>query len=140
MDTTGYGGKNITEYAKIQTNDKSQPELTLTVVAFVEEFALISPKRVTLSGHVGETIESRVTVKPVPKYPFKIVGAQAKDGRFIKYRLEDSNDPKNIGFIMSIENTKWDPGRFMDTIFLKTDSSIRPEIPILIFGNILKRK
>lgn len=39
----------------------------------VETFALIAPKIIFLSGNAGRTIQSRITITPLKKYPFNIV-------------------------------------------------------------------
>jgi hypothetical protein len=37
-----------------------------------------------------------------------------------------------------VENLKKAGGYYLDTIYLKTDSKIRPEIKIRVYGNILE--
>jgi hypothetical protein len=41
---------------------------------------------------------------------------------------------------LTVENTKNKKGRFFDIIYLKTNSKIRPEIKISLYGNIKERK
>ncbi len=41
---------------------------------------------------------------------------------------------------MIVTNLKNEKSRFFDTIYLETDSKIRPEIKISVHGNIKERK
>ena len=136
MDTAGYGGRKIVEQAKIYTNDKKRPLLIVTLTGYVEQFVTISPKWVRLVGPLGKTIVTHVTIKKRPQYPFKIVGLRALKGKFIRYTLEALNDSSQPGYVLTVECTKKTKGRFADTIYLKTDSKIRPEISINVIGNI----
>lgn len=136
VDTHGYGGKKITEQAKIYTNDPKHPLLIVTIKGFVEHFAIVSPKMVRLVGQPGKPLVSRVTIEKKPEYPFKITNIRAWRGKFIKYHLEEMQDSDSSGYVLVVECTKKDSGRFVDTIYLKTDSNIQPEISIIVMGNI----
>ena len=136
MDTAGYAGKKITEQAKIYTNDKERSLLIVTLTGYVEHFAIISPKWIRLVGPLGKTLKTRVTIKKSPEYPFKVVGMRAMKGKFIHYTLKELKDSSQPGYELTVESTKKTKGRFVDTIYLKTDSDIRPEISIMVMGNI----
>ena len=137
MHTGGYGGKKIRENARIQTNDKTRPGLSVTVTGFVEKFADISPKRIVLSGTAGKPIKGLVTIIPKAKYPFKILSARARQGKHIKFHLTEVKRSKTKGYVLTVENLKNENGRYFDAILLKTNSKLRPEIPITVLGNIL---
>ena len=136
VDTTGYAGRKITEQAKIYTNDKKQSLLIVTLTGHVEHFAVISPKWVRLVGPLGKTLKTRVTIKKRPEFPFKIVGLRAFKGKFIHYTLKEIKDSSQSGYELTVESTKKTKGRFVDTIYLNTDSEVRPEISIMVMGNI----
>jgi hypothetical protein len=135
--TGGYGGKKIRENVRIQTNDKTRPGLSVTVTGFVEKFADISPKRIMLSGTEGNPIKGRVTIIPKVKYPFKILSARARQGKYIKFHLTEDKRSNAMGYVLTVENLKKENGRYADAIFLKTNNKLRPEIPINVLGNIL---
>jgi hypothetical protein len=39
-----------------------------------------------------------------------------------------------------IENKKTEKGRYFDTVYLKTDSKIQPQINVNVFGNVSAAK
>ena len=121
------------------TDDPKKTSLSLTVAGFVEKFVTIIPKRVALRGFVGEQIKATVKIMPEEKYPFKIVGVETIQAKNIDYKLEEAKRSKGIEYVVAIENLKKDKGRYYDTIILKTDSKIRPEIKIRVIGNILDK-
>jgi hypothetical protein len=43
------------------------------------------------------------------------------------------------GYLLTVENIKQETGRYFDTIILKTDSEIQPEISISVYGNIFSK-
>ena len=136
VDTNGYGGQKIVEQVKIYTNDPMHRLVTVTIKGTVEHFATVSPKMVRLVGTLGKSIVTRVTIEQRSEYPFKIVGIRAWDGKHIRYSLDDLADSTQTGYVLTVECLKKTKGRFADTIYLKTDSSIRPEISIVVLGNI----
>jgi hypothetical protein len=102
----------------------------------VEKFVTIKPRHVRLFGNVGDTIKQTVTIIPEKKYPFKILETKARTGQFIKYELKTEEASAGTRYTLVIESTRQQPGRFMDSILLKTDSSIRPELRVNVFGLI----
>jgi len=106
----------------------------------VEKFATIVPKRVNLRGDIEKQIKISVKIIPEEKYPFEIVEAKAKNGKFIKYKLEEVTSLKGTEYLLNVENLKREKGRYFDTIYLKTTSKIRPEIKISVYGNITDKK
>lgn len=124
------------EQAKVYTNDPKHRLLIVTITGSVEHFATVSPKMIRLVGTVGKPLVSRVTIEQRPEYPFKIVGIRAWNGKFIRYRMEELKESNSSGYTLIVECTKKDSGRFVDTIYLKTDSNIQPEISIIVMGNI----
>ena len=126
----------MVEQAKIYTNDPMDRPVVVTIKGTVEHFATISPKMVRLVGTLGKSIVTRVTIEQRPEYPFKIVGIRAWDGKYIRYTLDDLADSTRNGYVLTVECLKKTKGQFADTLYLETDSSIRPEIPIIVLGNI----
>lgn len=137
MHTRGYGGKKIRENVHIQTNNKIRPGLSVTVTGYVEKFADIRPQRIILSGSAGQTIKAQVKITPRTQYPFKILSARAKQGKYIKFRIADAIGSNAGSYVLTVENLKKEIGRYNDVIYLETDSNLRPVIPIYVVGNIL---
>jgi len=89
---------------------------------------------VRLKGNVGEKIVQEVKITPQKEYPFSIVELKAQRGNDIQYRLEGKKNAKE--YIITIENLKKDKGRYFDALILKTDSKIREEIKVNVYGYI----
>jgi len=124
----------------VHSNDPHTPKLRLGVSGEVERFAIIKPRHVRLFGDVGQEIRQTVTIIPEKKYPFKILEAKARNGQFITYELKSEEGSGGTRYTLTIESTRTQPGRFMDSILLKTDSKIRPELRVNVFGLIRSPK
>jgi hypothetical protein len=113
--------------------------LHLTVVGNVNKFVTIIPRRVILRGFAGDQIAHKVKIIPEEKYPFKILGNRTIQKKNIRYELEEAKRSKKIEYVLTIANLNKEKGRYFETIRLKTNSKIRPEIKIRVYGNILDR-
>jgi hypothetical protein len=126
--------------AGVYTNDKKQPQQDLVISGQVETFVTIRPKHANMRGIVGDPIRGTVTIIPEKKYPFKIVNLRAKDGKNIKYQLEETTVSNTTAYQLNIENLKTDAGRYYDAIILETDSKIRPQLSVRVYGYLRPRK
>ena len=126
--------------ASVYTNDKNRPQMDLTISGQVEKFVTIRPKHISLRGYTGDSIKALVSVIPEKKYPFKILKISAKDGKNIKFQVDEVESSANGAYELKVENLKPDSGRYYDTIFLETDSKIRPKISVRVYGNLRPRK
>ena len=102
----------------------------------VEKFVEIQPERVQLAGPAGQPIYAEVTLHPRRDYPFSIRRLRAKNGRFIKYELVRPCTDGDNRCVIRIENTRKEKGRYIDALYVHTDSQIRPVIPIHVMGLI----
>ena len=109
------------------------------VIGNINHFVRIIPNRVILNGFTGDPIERTVKIIPEKKYPFNIVGDRTVRKKYIRYKLEEVKQSERIGYVLTVANLKKGKGRYFETIRLKTDSKIRPEIRIRVYGNILDR-
>lgn len=122
---------------QIQIADPQPRRLTYVVEGEVEKVVTIRPKIVKLEGKAGQEIRQTVEIIPEDKYAFSIVGVEAKNAEYIRYRLEPvEKDGGRKSFVLTVENQRTKIGRFFDRITLKTDSPIKPEIAIGVFGFI----
>ena len=87
-----------------------------------------------MRGFVGDLIKGTVTIIPEIKYPFKILNLRAQDGKYIKYQLAEIKESDSMAYTLNIENLKKDAGRYYDSIILETDSKIRPQLSIRVYG------
>jgi len=106
----------------------------------VENFATIRPQHVSLRGYVGDSINGKVSIIPEKKYPFKILNAKAQSGRNIKVQLDELTKSNPTAYELNVENLSQKSGRYYDTIILQTDSKIRPELNVKVYGYLRERK
>ena len=120
--------------AGVHTNDINHPRQNLVISGPVEKFATIRPQHVSLRGFAGDPIKGQVSIIPEKKYPFKIIEARSKDGKNIHFQLDEVKNSKGQAYKLKVENLREKTGRYYDTIILKTDSKIRPELNVRVYG------
>ena len=122
--------------AIVHSNDPAHPQLALTVSGQVDPFAEIKPEHVIIRGYAGEKLHRQLTVVPSRQTPFAIKDVRAKHGNNIRIAWKAKNTPEGKTYIIEVENTRTQKGRYYDTLYLITDSSIRPKIPVQVRGSI----
>ncbi len=122
--------------ATIYSNDALRPRVDLTVRGQVDKFAQITPEHVIIRGHAGESLRRKVTVKPSSENPFSITKVKAKHGNNIKIAWKQEDTPQGKTWVIEVENTRTSKGRYKDTLYLFTDSSRKPKIPVQVRGSI----
>ncbi len=135
IKTYGRAGEKITQTGTLYTNDPQRPKIAVTLSGDVIAAAHIDPKAARLVGRAGEPIRTKINITPPAINPFDITEAKAENGAHIKFYLE-KNKTKGGPFILHIENTRPDPGRYSDKIILKTTSPASPELQVRVFGII----
>ena len=120
----------------VKTSAPDHSVFYLTIMGNVESFATIVPKRVMLRGLAGHPIKATAKIIPKKKYPFEIKSISVVNKKYIGVKLEKAQGSQMPSYLITIENLKKTRGRYSDTIRLKTDSKIRPEIMIYVIGNI----
>ena len=138
MNTSGYGGTLLKKSIMVETSAAVQPNVSIEISGNVEKFATIAPNKLVLRGNAGEPIIGTVTVSPDPKYPFKILDTKSKNGTDIQARTEEKKENDTTTYVITVENLKKEPGRYYDVITLKTDSPVKPELQLSVYGQILE--
>ena len=138
--TKGYGGRQLIKRINVRTNDTQHPNLQLIIKGKVKKFVTIRPRRVRLTGAVGDPVRQTVAIIPEKAYPFRIVETVAKPGKNIKFTLEEKKGEAGPEYQLVIENIRQDAGQYSDTVIIKTDSKERPELKIQVYGRITKPK
>lgn len=139
MDTSGFGGKKLQKSATVFTNDPENSKVDLIIRGEVKEFATIKPNRVRMAGKVGDEVSSTVTVTPAEEFPFSVLEIKPlKEGNV---KVEIAEEPASEAdsrkrYKVTVTNLKQEKARYFDTIVLKTDSEVRPELKISVYGNI----
>jgi hypothetical protein len=89
-----------------------------------------------LHGVAGEQIKRRVAIIPAPKYPFKIVKVRLRDGKDVAYQLSEEKSENGQKYALTVENKRMEKGSYFDIITLETDSKIKPELHIRVYGQL----
>jgi hypothetical protein len=121
---------------RIQTNDPNRPWIEVAVTGMVEKFAEIRPERVRLAGPAGSPLVAEVEIIPRKDLPFSIAEIKAKNGTFIKYALTEQCAEGKSRCVIRVENTRSEKGFYADALYIRTDSKLRPTLPIYITGTI----
>ncbi len=122
------------ELVRVQTNDPNRPWLEVVLTGRVESFAEVRPQRVKLAGAAGAPLVTDVEIIPRADYPFTIRDISARLGESIRYALTQRCTDGHDRCIIRIENISGTAGRYGDVISVRTDSSLKPVIPIFIVG------
>lgn len=139
MDTSGFGGKKLQKTATVFTNDPENPKVDLIVRGEVKEFATIRPSRVRMAGKVGDEVSTTVTVTPAEEFPFSVLEVKPMKEGNVKVEIEEAPESAEAArkqYKVTVTNLKQEKARYFDTIVLKTDSDVRPELKISVYGNI----
>lgn len=96
----------------------------------------IKPRRVRLEGVVDTPLEATVTIKTEPKYPMQILSATPRSEGYIECELT-RNEADDL-YTIKVRNLRAKPGRYVDRIAVKTDSTVKPGFQIYVYGNIKK--
>jgi len=137
VNTNGFADSKIEKNIIVTLNDIKHSPIVFTVSGRVERFAYITPKWIVLRGSLGKKLKSEVIILPKKKYPFRIVGISAKYGKDISYKIEEIHKGSpSAGYRLIVYNLRKVKGRYLDRIYLKTDSKIKPVIEIGVYGDI----
>jgi hypothetical protein len=110
-------------------------ELALT--GKVEKFVDIQPERVRLTGRVGDPVSVIVRIVPRPDHPFKIKSVRAMRGQYIQSNLAAREEGGKPYYELTVSSTRPEPGRIVDVVYLETDSPVRPQLQVHVFGDII---
>ena len=125
----------VSKTATVFSNDPLKPQVNITLSAKVNQFATY-PKKIDLYGMVGNQISKTVEIIPNEKFPFTIESSKVHPGTSISAKV-DSNDK---GYLITVTNTRTAPGRYWEKLILKTNSKIKPEITIPVYGTLSAKK
>ena len=104
----------------------------------VDAVVEITPRTVSLSGAPGDVLEAMVTITPMDKYKFSILGLDQKFNTQIKATLVRpdmvNQGKKNSAWQVKITSTSQKADDFYDIITLKTDSKYKPKITIRVYA------
>ncbi len=125
--------------AEVHSDDKSLPIVRIQVSGIVEKFVTIIPRAISLRGYVGDTIKKSVTIIPEKKYDFKITNVRARNGKHINFELEEIKGTGRKEYSLTVENLLAKEGGYSDLIIMETDSNIRPQVSVKVYGKLRQR-
>lgn len=132
MDTAGYGGRKLEKSADVMTNDPKEPVVNLRMAGQVDRFAAITPRMLSLRGMSGETLRGSVSIVPEEKYPFRVLGAYPVEGK-LKVQLDEVTQDGKKAYALQVENLRNEAGSFNDTVRVKTDHPLQPEMDVRVY-------
>jgi len=118
--------------AEVVSNDPKEPVVHLVVGGPVDKFVTISPRMLNLRGTAGERLQGTMTVIPEEKYPFRLTGVQSREGR-IKASFSETRQEGRSAYAILVENQRSEPGSYSDTLVLKTDNALQPELEARVY-------
>jgi hypothetical protein len=126
------------DIVRLFTTNKVQQEILIPVWGNIRppQIASVRPRHVALNGPAGTPIKGTVTIAPSDNHSFSITEVKAQSGTYIKWDLKETEESGKKVYTLTVENLKKEKGRYYDTLFLKTDAALLPEIRISISGNI----
>jgi hypothetical protein len=89
-----------------------------------------------LLGSVGEKIRKVVTLIPNDKEPVQILHATTLNKKDFRYAMAEVEIDGKKAYQFLIENTSMTAGRYLDKIFVFTDSAVRNPLVIMVNGDI----
>jgi hypothetical protein len=119
--------------AEVLTNDPKEPVVQLMVKGPVDKFATINPRMLNLRGNAGEALEGTVLIVLEERYPFKVVSVAAKEGKHIRVALSETKEGGKAAYALVVKNIKTEAGSYSDTVVLKTDSKLQPELNVRVY-------
>jgi hypothetical protein len=118
--------------AEVLSNDPREPVVHLVVAGPVDRFVSINPRMLNLRGAAGERLQGTLTVIPEEKYPFRLTGVQPREGR-LKASFSETRQDGRPAYSILVENTRSDAGSYSDTLVLKTDSPVQPQLEVRVY-------
>ena len=106
------------------------------MIGTVERFAAIEPGFAKLFGRAGEDIHATIRIVPEERYPFRILGPMEEQTDNVHYMLSRLDIPGRQGYLLTVKNVREEKGRYFEQIVLKTDSPLKPEIKIKVYGHV----
>ena len=125
--------------AEVHSDDKKLPIAKIQIAGVVEKIVTVIPRAISLNGFVGDDIKKSVTIIPEKKYDFKITKVRARNGEHINYQLDEIKGTGRTEYSLTVQNLLAKEGRYSDLIIMETDSEIRKEVKVKVYGNLRQR-
>ena len=118
--------------AEVLTNDPKEPVVHLVMAGPVDRFVNINPRMLNLRGAAGDRLQGTMIVVPEVKYPFRLTGVQPREGR-VKASFSETRQEGRAAYSILVENERTEAGSYSDTLVLKTDSPVQPQLEVRVY-------
>ena len=125
--------------ARVITNDPKNPEIPLKMSGPVRNFAVIKPNTISLRGDEGKEVSGRANISMTKEFPFDIVRTTATANAKFTYALEKFQKEGEVSWILTVMDPN-PSGRYAGTVYLHTDSDLRPSLEVKVYGNFTKKQ
>ena len=129
----------VTKHVHVDSNDRSQPRVTLTIQGVVKVEVEVSPRAIYLGRgiKVGETAERTIELTPVEVKSFKIIGVTA-DSPTVQVGKPQRLPDKRPGYRLIVTFGPLDqPGRVNAKVTVTTDLPHAKQIVIPVYGKVI---
>ena len=130
FDSKGSSG-TVNYKIRGDSNDPNKEHFDLSIKGYVDPILIIEPKRVTLSGKVGENPETEIFITHDKRHPLKILSVEQKKGN-ISVQLEEIENAEQRKYRIKVKSIKKEKGKFSDYVSFRTDSDIYPDKQIRV--------
>ena len=134
------GGKVVDETVELIPANSDTPAVILKIKGEIQKFVDISPRRIKLKGYLGDKISQVLTIIPADAHPFTITGVRAKKGEHIKISRKETKIQGKRAYLLTVDNIRTRKGFYRDSIYIQTDSKVRPEFRIRLDGELKERE
>lgn len=144
LSTKGRTGK-INKIIRVETNDPANSKFNLELIGQVNGLVIITPSKKPLTqafifGTVGEKISKVVALVPDADEPLRILNTNSLNKGDFRYKMEEIEIDGKKAYQFVIENTRMTAGRYLDKIFIFTDSMVHNPLTIMVNGDIRAAK
>ena len=132
VNTSGYGGRQLTRTILVETNDPANKKIHLSVTGKVTPTVTIKPDLVSLSGKPGQKLEALVTISPAKAFHMKILEMTQKFNSSIQAELVPPGQGSRDWHV-KIKTYSDKVDDFYDILTLKTDNPAKPELKVRVY-------
>jgi hypothetical protein len=137
VKTKNRGGRALKKGFTVFTNDPANREVKLKVAGKVKGYVSVAPRSIRLFGNAGLPLSRTVKILPVDGHQFSIKEVTAHTDKYLQYQVKPMDGASGKkGYLLLVENTMKEPGKYRDTILIKTDSRKKPELRIPVYCRI----
>ena len=127
----------LRQSASILSNDPQKPKTEISITALVKQYIGIDPSvQIKLKGFAGERPSKKVTITSYERQPLKISDITSTIEDKVTYELNTIEEGKTYSF--EVNTRSGIKETFRGKIVLKTNSQKKPEIALIISGQLNK--